>query len=54
MSIRDNILLLLAKVQTIFLSEVEGSSACESSSMMYINKLQELPLTICQLNKKVS
>ncbi|XP_004287182.1 PREDICTED: inositol 1,3,4-trisphosphate 5/6-kinase 4 [Fragaria vesca subsp. vesca] len=32
--------------------KVEGSSACESSSMMYINKLQELPLTICQLNKK--
>ncbi|PRQ46008.1 putative phosphotransferase with an alcohol group as acceptor [Rosa chinensis] len=33
---------------------VEGSSACESSSMVYINKLQELPLTICHLNKKAT
>ncbi|KAL6223679.1 hypothetical protein ACLB2K_002538 [Fragaria x ananassa] len=36
----------------IAVMKVEGSSTCESSSMMYINKLQELPLTICQLNKK--
>lgn len=30
----------------------DGSTVCESSSMVYINKLQELPLTICRLNKK--
>ncbi|XP_050388146.1 inositol 1,3,4-trisphosphate 5/6-kinase 4 isoform X2 [Argentina anserina] len=36
----------------VVVMKVEGSSACGSSSMIYINKLQELPLTICHLNKK--
>ncbi|XP_009343680.1 inositol 1,3,4-trisphosphate 5/6-kinase 4 [Pyrus x bretschneideri] len=38
----------------ITLLNVEGSpaSTCESSSMVYINKLRELPLTICQINRK--
>ncbi|TXG68168.1 hypothetical protein EZV62_003103 [Acer yangbiense] len=31
---------------------VEGVSACDNSTMLYINKLEELPLTICRLNKK--
>ncbi|KAL5733701.1 hypothetical protein ACOSQ2_033393 [Xanthoceras sorbifolium] len=30
----------------------EGVSACDNLSMIYINKLEELPLTICRLNKK--
>ncbi|VVA22356.1 PREDICTED: inositol-tetrakisphosphate [Prunus dulcis] len=36
----------------ITILNVEGSSACENSSMVYINKLQELPLTICHINRK--
>ncbi|KAM1260315.1 hypothetical protein ACFX2G_026349 [Malus domestica] len=39
----------------ITLLNVEGSTAstCESSSMVYVNKLHELPLTIFQINRKV-
>lgn len=48
-----NVVLLFAQVKIILLSDVEGSSACENSSMVYINKLQELPLTICHINRKV-
>ncbi|PON32448.1 Inositol-tetrakisphosphate 1-kinase [Parasponia andersonii] len=36
----------------IALLNVEGASACEGSSIVYINKLEELPLTICRLNRK--
>ncbi|KAK9286150.1 hypothetical protein L1049_014532 [Liquidambar formosana] len=32
--------------------DVEGGGASENASMLYINKLDELPLTICHLNKK--
>lgn len=32
--------------------DVDGGPASEDSSMFYINKLEELPLTICRLNKK--
>ncbi|KAK4854691.1 hypothetical protein QYF36_000223 [Acer negundo] len=31
---------------------VEGVRACDNSTVLYINKLEELPLTICRLNKK--
>ncbi|KAB1218185.1 Inositol-tetrakisphosphate 1-kinase 4 [Morella rubra] len=30
----------------------EGDNACENSSIVCINKLEELPLTICRLNRK--
>ncbi|GMY33031.1 inositol 1,3,4-trisphosphate 5/6-kinase 4-like isoform X2 [Fagus crenata] len=30
----------------------EGGTACENSSMIYINKLEELPSTICHINRK--
>ncbi|KAL6275078.1 hypothetical protein ACE6H2_025770 [Prunus campanulata] len=36
----------------ITILNVEGSSACENSSTVYIKKLQELPLTICHINRK--
>ena len=32
----------------------EGGSACENSSMIFINKLEELPSTICHIYRKVS
>ncbi|KAK4551756.1 hypothetical protein RGQ29_032277 [Quercus rubra] len=32
----------------------EGGSSCENSSMIFINKLEELPSTICHINRKVS
>lgn len=31
---------------------VLGGSACEDSSAVYINRLEELPLTVCHLNRK--
>lgn len=37
----------------LLLSDVEGATACEDSTVVYINKLEELPLTICRLNRKV-
>ena len=36
------------------LTVTEGGSACENSSMIFINKLVELPSTICYINRKVS
>ncbi|KAL5578616.1 hypothetical protein UlMin_011058 [Ulmus minor] len=30
----------------------EGTSACEGSNIVHINKLDELPLTICRFNRK--
>lgn len=41
------------KLSFLFLADVDGGPASEDSSMFYINKLEELPLTICRLNKKV-
>ncbi|RVW20284.1 Inositol 1,3,4-trisphosphate 5/6-kinase 4 [Vitis vinifera] len=40
------------KLSFLFLADVDGGPASEDSSMFYINKLEELPLTICRLNKK--
>ncbi|KAH7572712.1 hypothetical protein JRO89_XS03G0001600 [Xanthoceras sorbifolium] len=31
---------------------IEGASACDNLSMLNISKIEELPLTICRLNKK--
>ncbi|XP_057957081.1 inositol 1,3,4-trisphosphate 5/6-kinase 4 isoform X6 [Malania oleifera] len=36
----------------IIVPNVEGGNAGENSSLLYIKKLEELPLTICRLNKK--
>ncbi|KAJ4723907.1 putative Inositol-tetrakisphosphate 1-kinase [Melia azedarach] len=33
---------------------VEGASADQNSNLHYVNKLEELPLTICDLNKKAT
>ncbi|XP_050256185.1 inositol 1,3,4-trisphosphate 5/6-kinase 4-like isoform X5 [Quercus robur] len=30
----------------------EGGSSCENSSMIFINKLEELPSTVCHINRK--
>lgn len=35
------------------MSDVEYSLGTENSSKIFINKLEELPLTICHLNKEV-
>ncbi|KAA8532181.1 hypothetical protein F0562_006677 [Nyssa sinensis] len=32
--------------------DIEGGGASENPSMLYIDKLEELPLTICRLNRK--
>ncbi|XP_050256217.1 inositol 1,3,4-trisphosphate 5/6-kinase 4-like isoform X2 [Quercus robur] len=32
----------------------EGSSSCENSSMIFINKLEELPSTVCHINRKAT
>lgn len=42
------------KLDSAFLSGVTSTSVSDISSMLYINKPEELPMTICQLNKKVA
>ncbi|XP_050256179.1 inositol 1,3,4-trisphosphate 5/6-kinase 4-like isoform X4 [Quercus robur] len=32
----------------------EGGNSCENSSMIFINKLEELPSIVCHINRKVS
>ena len=36
-----------------FLSDVQGDGACENLGRICISKLEELPLSICRLNRKV-
>lgn len=39
---------------TVVVSGAEGVTANKNSSILYINKLEELPLTICNFNKKAT
>ena len=36
------------------LTVTEGGSACENSSLIFINKLEELSSIICHIDRKVS
>ena len=41
---------LFARLVTV----TEGGTACENSSMIYVNKLEELPSTVCHIYRKVA
>ena len=44
----------MLKVTSPFLSDAGIGSACENSGMLYIDKLEELTLTVFHLNRQVA